>query len=251
MLTRPEQGEPCSKQRIGTCSRHIRTVRQVAGCVLLLEEEKIPSQTEAMTGEGLLASARSELDDLGATVTTSLSIPFPTVAGTRRLALFAGPWAVAALASLFGALALAGGDEVALAKHPLAVLSSGLGLLSLVGLGAGLLRLRPTGWSGALAGAGVILAIGAQWSQLVVLPSLAVEEPRLAAGGLPAVQAGFILSFVLLAVGWAAVSRRLNRRRGLVLAGALLCIPPLPVRWFLLAIAVSLLVRDDGQGVPH
>lgn len=185
-------------------------------------------------------------------MTSTYAAPDRSVApvpGTRGLALLAGPTAVGALLTLVAAIVVAGDDDVALVKHPLAVLSSGLGLVSLVGLGAGLLRipLRARTARLALAAVGVVLAIGAQWSQLVVLPSLAVEEPRLASEGLPAVQAGFILSFVLLAVGWAIVSRQLERRRTLVLVGALLCIPPLPARWFVLAIAVTLLVRDEQR----
>jgi hypothetical protein len=189
--------------------------------------------------------------------TTTTSVPSTDLAPAgrlddvlRRLALVAGPAAVVAVLLFVASLVRWGDDGVALAKDPLAIASSGLGLLSLVGIGAGLLLLcqrvpRLPGWGAAIAAAAVVLAIGAQWSQLVVLPALAYEEPRLATTGLGPVTAGFIAAFILLAVGWFAVAMRLRDAVPvrLMVAGAVICIPPLPVRWAVLAVAISLIAR--------
>lgn len=176
----------------------------------------------------------------------------------RPAARFAGPTAVLALVLFFAALGVHGDDIGAIARGPLGVTSNVLALLSVVLLLAGLVQLarRPVlhDATGAvlLAGAGTVLVAGGAWAQLVLLPVVAVEAPVLADEGSGLLTAGYVVSFLVAALGWLLVALRLRRdpelSRGavrLLLVGVVLLVSPLPVRWFLLAIAVTVLAAEQ------
>jgi hypothetical protein len=180
---------------------------------------------------------------------------------TRPLALAAGPAALAALVLFFAALAVHGDDVGAISRGALGVGANVLALLSLLFLLAGLARLatRPAlheDGLGAmlLAAAGTVLVAGGAWAQLVLLPVLAVEAPEVAERGATLLTAGYVASFLVLGIGWLLVGLRLRKDgvpSGLLMAGAVLAIAPLPTRWFLLAVAVSVLaVREQRTPVP-
>lgn len=99
-----------------------------------------------------------------------------------------------------------------------------------------------------LASVGTTLAAGALWSQVFVVPRLAESAPRVAdqAGG--SVLAGFLLSFLLLGVGWALFGVATLRTRIfprwaviLLIVGAVLSILPVPSRALILEVAVAIL----------
>jgi hypothetical protein len=182
----------------------------------------------------------------------------------RTAARLAGPAAVLALVLFFVALAVHGDDVGAIARGPLGATANALALVSLLLLLAGLVRLaaRPelarSPWAVLLAGAGTVLAAGGAWTQLVLLPVLAVEAPRVANEGAGLLTAGYVVSFLLAGIGWLLVAVRLRHdgdlsrgRVRLLLVGALLMLSPLPTRWFLLAVAVSLLAAPQPVASPR
>jgi len=180
----------------------------------------------------------------------------PTVA--RRGAALAGPTSAVAVLLFLVALAVHGDDVAALSREPLGVTSSVLALVSVGLLLLGLVHLALTRaplQEGAglvavlVAGAGTLLLAGAAWTQLIVVPALAVEAPRLVNEGTGLVIAGYIVSFLCTGLGWLLVGLRLRRDPGLgrgrvrlLLAGSVLMVAPLPTRWVFLAVAVTLLV---------
>jgi hypothetical protein len=178
---------------------------------------------------------------------------------TRRLALAAGPTAVAALALFLLALAVHGDDVDAISRGALGVTANVLALVSLLLLlvALGRLALRPAlherGLAAVLlAAAGTVLAAGGAWAQLVLLPVLAVEAPDVASGGARLLTAGYVVSFLVLGLGWLLVGLRLRADGtgvGLLVAGAALAVAPLPTRWFLLAVAVSVLAWHEQRAV--
>jgi hypothetical protein len=187
------------------------------------------------------------------------TVETPLMSTTRRVAAWAGPFAVLSLVLLIAALAVTGDDIGAVARSPLGVAANAIALLSVGLLLVGLVHLvrassslhdQAGGVAALLAGAGTLLLAGGAWSQLVMLPALAVEAPAMANAGHPLVTAGYVGSFLLAGAGWLLVALRVRRdglvTRGharLLLAGSLLMIAPLPSRWFLLALAVTLVAR--------
>jgi hypothetical protein len=187
------------------------------------------------------------------------TVETPLMSTTRRVAAWAGPFAVLSLVLLIAALAVTGDDIGAVARSPLGVAANAIALLSVGLLLVGLVHLvrassslhdQAGGVAALLAGAGTLLLAGGAWSQLVMLPALAVEAPAMANEGHPLVTAGYVGSFLLAGAGWLLVALRVRRdglvTRGharLLLAGSLLMIAPLPSRWFLLALAVTLVAR--------
>lgn len=183
-----------------------------------------------------------------------------TVADSSRQAAGAsGPLAVVALLAFVGALVVTGGDALELATSPLSIAASVLGVTALVALTIGAYSVAVdhpalqsgagrAGWTIALIG--TVLAAGGQWAQLFVLPGLAGPAPDLATNGIDSVVAGYIASYIVLGIGWVIVGITLLRSgtigKGLawfVIIGGALCIPPLPVRFVFVAVAVSLLAR--------
>ena len=192
------------------------------------------------------------------TVGTSVALPRDT-GRWRPAVLAAGPLGVLALVAFVAAIVVDGDDELVLATSELAIASSVAGLASLVLLIIGLfgvaIRVSSVrrgaglvGWS--IACVGTVLTAGGQWALLFVLPGLAGSAPDLAANGIGSVQAGYVVSFLVMAVGWLIVGITLLRADAprlaswLVLVGAVFCVAPLPSRFFLLAVAVSLLARS-------
>lgn len=117
------------------------------------------------------------------------------------------------------------------------LVSSVLLLLGLVGLYANQSRASGTlGFAGFVAAfVGSALTTGAVWYELFVTPELTASAPELAASELGI--AGFILSFLLAAVGWLIFAAATLRARvypraagGLLLAGAIVSLAPLFVR---------------------
>jgi hypothetical protein len=105
-------------------------------------------------------------------------------------------------------------------------------------------KLQPLGPFSSLVG--TTLAAGALWSQVFVVPRLAEAAPRVVdqAGG--SVLAGFLLSFLLLGVGWilfgvATFRTRLFPRWAVILliVGAVISILPVPSRALILEVAVA------------
>ncbi|OPG14784.1 hypothetical protein [Microbispora sp. GKU 823] len=181
---------------------------------------------------------------------TTLTVPATRAA--RGAALAAGPSAVVSLALTAAAIAR-GGDNAAIARSPLGIAAAVVGLISLIALAVALVDLlrrtdRFTTGAGRpawlLAFAGTIMTAGGQWDAVFLVPGLAAKAPQIADTGLDTVTVGYLLSFALLALGWVAVAAVLVRARvrtaWLLAVGAVLCLGPLPVRWFVLAIAVSL-----------
>jgi hypothetical protein len=186
----------------------------------------------------------------------------------RLLARGAGPAAVAALVLFLAALVVHGDDVGAITRGPLGAVSNVLALASLLLVLCGLVAmvhrhapLRDGAGSGAalLAGAGTVLVAGGAWAQLVLLPVLAVEAPRVANEGAGLLTAAYVGSFLVAGAGWLLVAVRLGSevrrgRRVLLIVGAVLFLAPLPARWFLLAVAVSLLVDEgavaESRGAP-
>jgi hypothetical protein len=180
---------------------------------------------------------------------------------TRPLTAAAAASAVASFALFPAALAVHGEDIGAIARGPLGVTANALALLSVLGLLLGLVHLarRPCldderGLRAVLlAATGTVLVAGGAWAQLVLLPVLAVEAPRVASEGAGLLTAGYVVSFLVAGAGWLLVALRLRRdpalrpgRTRLLVAGAVLMVAPLPTRWVVLAVAVALLVVRPG-----
>ncbi|MGA8258092.1 MAG: hypothetical protein WB767_16105 [Nocardioides sp.] len=189
----------------------------------------------------------------------ALSRDTPVADSCRQAAKASGPLGVVALASFIGSLVATGGDSLELATSPLSIAASVLGVTALIALTIGMFSIAAdhpalhsgsgrVGWLIALIG--TVLAAGGQWAQLFVLPGLAGPAPDLATNGIDSVVAGYIASYIVLGVGWLIVGITLLRSgaatKGLawfLIIGAVLCIPPLPVRFVFVTVAVSLLAR--------
>jgi hypothetical protein len=183
----------------------------------------------------------------------------PTAAATRpdrwRPAfVLAGPAAIVSIVLVFAAAGSAGGDAVAMAGSGLGIASSLTALVALVAMVIGLAGLpsqAPTlrhgfgriGW--AVATIGTILTAGGYWSSLFVQPGLAHTAPDAVRHGLASVTAGFVVSYLVLGLGWALTAIALLRAGLLRVSGwflilaALIAITPLPFRYLPLAVAVS------------
>jgi hypothetical protein len=106
---------------------------------------------------------------------------------------------------------------------------------------------------------GTVLAAGAAWSQVFVVPRLAEVAPAVADQGAGSVLAGFMLSYLLFGVGWLLFGVATLRTRTfprwaiiLLIVGAALAILPLPSRALIVQLAVgylglTLLRRRDAS----
>lgn len=190
----------------------------------------------------------------------------------RPAALAAGPVSLASLLLLIAAIATLGsGTDADLALDPLAIASSIASVAGLILLAFALLRLvheldalkHGIGRLGAgIAFVGTMLAIGGAWSMVFVMTGLARMgggAADAAAEGIPLVIVGYVLSFVTLAIGWLLIGIALVRGgevpRGAAIffiVGAVLCVAPLPARFFVIALAVTylearVLTRSAGE----
>ena len=186
----------------------------------------------------------------------------------RPAVLAAGPLAVLSFVMLIAAVATAGSGMVAVEKSPIAVASSVAGLAAIVLTALAVAYLALTlpalrhgiGWVGVLVLAtGVLLGAGGQWSMVFVVPALAEAAPELLATGLGPVLAGFVVSFLTLAVGGILTGVALIRSKAVprwsavpVLVGGLVCVAPLPARFFVLACGLSAVaaVTSRRQAAP-
>lgn len=169
--------------------------------------------------------------------------------------LLAGPLAVASVALVIASEITAGGSIEAMEGSMTGLLGGVLGLAGgialLVGLIAVCLRhhdlLEGLGLAGFLvAVAGAAMSVGGLWSQVFVVPYLIAEAPDLLTQSPPPVLFGYVLSYGLLGVGALLLSIAALRSRAfprwtsiLAIVGAVLCLAPLPSRYFLFAIAVT------------
>lgn len=173
-------------------------------------------------------------------------------------AQFAGPAAVLSLVGTIAAIVAAGSDDVAALKSPVMIAAGVAGLVAVILLAFALIELAivmPVFRSGrAMAGlsmavVGSALMAGGQWSLVFVVPGLADAAPSVASNGLGTVLAGFVVSFVIAGIGWFTVGRVLFSQGvgrlapWLICIGGVLCITPLPSRFLLIAIGVSVLMR--------
>ena len=175
----------------------------------------------------------------------------------RPLGIAAGPATVLAFALLVIGLVTAG--EADLDTSPLAVASSALLLVALLGIGATALAVLARGRASgrgmpgaAVAVVGTVLVAGGGWAALFVLPGLAAEAPEVLENGLTSVVVGYIASYVVFTLGWVWTGVALVRSRlvptwlgALVAVGGALAFVPAPEAFRLLVIggAVSLVAR--------
>jgi hypothetical protein len=134
-----------------------------------------------------------------------------------------------------------------------AVAALGSTVLLLVGLIGLFIRqageLRTLGLVGFVIGlVGTALAAGGQWTYVFVLPYLAEKAPGLADASSGSVLAGFVLSYLVMGVGWllfgiATLRTEVFPRWAVILliVGAIVTVLPLPSRTLLLGIAVACL----------
>jgi hypothetical protein len=174
----------------------------------------------------------------------------------RTIALFAGPLAIASVALVIAAEITSPGM-----LNPLATAGAIAGLLAGVALVIGTVGLHlrhrdPETTAGDLPFllmlAGAVLAAGGLWDQVFTLPVLAANAPELLQQAHPSVLAGFLLSYGILGAGALAWTISMRRHQQLakpsvrwLIAGSIICFTPLPTRFFLLAIAISIVAARD------
>jgi uncharacterized membrane protein (DUF485 family) len=183
----------------------------------------------------------------------------------RPLATAAAPLIVVA-AGLVVAAAATAGDAVE--SSPLAVASTALLIVALLGIGvtavAALARLRSAGRTGGvamLAVVGTVLVTGGQWAALFVLPALSAHDPDLlSSGALGSVTVGYVASYAVFALGWIATAVALLRARALptwlgvlLIVGAIASLVPAPeaLRLLIIGIAATLAGRRLTAPVPE
>ena len=179
----------------------------------------------------------------------------------RPAALAPGPVSLLALLLFVTAAVVEGFEsDLALARSPIASASSVAGLIGLILLVIALVGMAQrfaslqagVGRVGVgIALVGTLLSIGGQWSTVFVVPGLARMDDATAeatTSGIPLVVAGFIASFLVLALGWILIAVALLKDEGVprwagvfLLVAAVICIVPLPARFFLIAVAVSMI----------
>jgi hypothetical protein len=174
-------------------------------------------------------------------------------------AVSSGPAAAISTILIFTTAGMNGGDSVKMATSPVGIAAGVAAVTALILLGVTLtglmLRvpdLRHVGrFAFTVAAIGIALAAGAEWTSVFVQPGLATVAPDAVRNGIPSVTAGFVVSLIALGVGWILVAISLLRAHvvrasgWVVILGGLLCLSPLPNRFIVLAIAVS--VAAGGQ----
>jgi hypothetical protein len=175
----------------------------------------------------------------------------------RPIGLASGPAAVLAFVAMAVGLVTTG--EAELDTSPLAVASSALLLVALLGIGATALAALARGLGtgrgmpgAAIAVLGTVLVAGGGWAALFVLPGLAAEAPEVLESGLSSVIVGYIASYVVFTIGWVWTGIALLRSRlvptwlaVLVAVGGALAFVPAPeaFRLLVIGIAASLVAR--------
>jgi hypothetical protein len=179
----------------------------------------------------------------------------------RPAALATGPLALLSLLLLLVTFIVEGFDsDLAIARSPYAIAASVCATGGLMLLVLALFRLSQeftglrvgVGLAGVwLATIGTLLGVGGAWSMVFVLPGLAHMDgagAEIAGSGIPLVQAGFIASYIIMAIGWLLVGVGLLRSGDVprwvavaLVVGAVFCVAPLPSRFFVIALAVTLI----------
>lgn len=173
----------------------------------------------------------------------------------RPLGLLAGPLAIASVALVIASEISSGGSVEAMEGSVTGLLGGVLGLIGAIALLIGLIavylhqhdRLGELGLFGFLLSlTGAAMSVGGVWSQVFVVPHLIAEAPELLEQGAGPILAGYVLSYSLLGVGAFLFSIATLRGRAfprwtaiLGIIGAVVCLAPLPSRYFLFAIAVT------------
>jgi hypothetical protein len=182
----------------------------------------------------------------------------------RSLATAAAPLTVAAVGLVFAAVATAGS---AVESSPFAIASTALLLIALLGVGATALlvlgRLRDAGRSivaPLVAVVGTVLVAGGQWAALFMLPALSAHAPQvLSSGALDSVTVGYVASYAVFALGWAATAVGLLRARAvpvwlgvLLLIGGVASFVPAPeaLRLLIVTVATTLVARRITAPAP-
>lgn len=169
----------------------------------------------------------------------------------RPIAMASGPLAIASIITEFSvgsspaAMASTAGITAAILAL-LAVLALLIGVIGIYAAQAS--ELPGPGLTGLLLTmVGAVLTAGGVWSSVFVVPGLAEAAPSVLETGLPSVVAGFIASYTMLGIGGllfgTSVLKAGNLPRAsavLLIVGGVVCLAPLPARYFLLAVAVSL-----------
>jgi hypothetical protein len=183
----------------------------------------------------------------------------------RPLAIAAAPLTVVAVGLVFAAVAATGGTAVE--SSPLAIASTAVLLLALLGIGAtavlALARLRAGDRSSAppmVAVVGTVLVVGGQWAALFVLPALSEHAPQvLSSGAMASVTVGYVASYAVFALGWIATAMALLRAGAvptwlgiLLLIGGLASFVPAPeaMRLLIVSIATTLVARRISAPEP-
>ncbi|MGC0272960.1 hypothetical protein ACO0LV_08195 [Pseudactinotalea sp. Z1739] len=179
----------------------------------------------------------------------------------RPIAMAAGPLAVASIIAEFSA----GNSPEALASTT-GIIAAVLALSAVIALLIGLIALHARqadhipgpGLTGfILATVGAVMTAGGVWSAVFVVPGLAEVAPHVLETGIPSVMAGFVFSYALLGLG--GLLYGIATLRGglmasgssiLLIVGGVICLAPLPARYFLLAIAISLIAIRLRPATP-
>ena len=175
--------------------------------------------------------------------------------------------ALLALVALIGFVVIVGSGSIAQAARsapfyvPAASALSSVVLLTVALVGLYRLQEERLGALGltafVIALIGGLLAAGAQWTYVFVLPRFAPIVPTVVDEGTGSVVVGFVLSYAVLALGWllfgAAMLRTGVFPRAaviLVIIGAVISFLPLPSRTLVLALAMAYLgyrlLESDG-----
>lgn len=166
--------------------------------------------------------------------------------------------AALAVAALIGFIVVVGSETISEgARSPAFFLPTGAALGSLVLLGIALVGLflyqephlgRFGVGAFVIALAGTILAAGASWTYVFVVPYFSEAVPELINESSGTVLAGFVVSYAVLAVGWVLFGiatlqvGMFPRRAAIVLiAGGVISFLPLPSRTLVLSLAVAYL----------
>lgn len=181
--------------------------------------------------------------------------PSTFISWGRAIGMSAGPLAIASVALVIASEVGSGGSIEAMEGSATGLLGGVLGLLGAIALLIGLIavylhqhdrlsRLGDVGLFVALAGAA--MSVGGVWSQVFVTPFLIAEAPELLEQSPGPVLAGYLISYTLLGVGALFFSIATLRGRAfprwtsvVAIVGAVVCLAPLPSRYFVFAIAVS------------
>ena len=175
----------------------------------------------------------------------------------RPLAMLSGPLVIAS-----EVFAIASGPSALALASTTGILAAVLALLAILTLLAGLImqyavqadRTRTLGVVGLLVAiVGAVMTAGSIWSAIFVVPGLAAAAPHVLETGLSTVVVGSVASYGILGIGGLLTGISTLRAgvfpRGVaitMIVGGVLCFAPVPARYAVLAIAVSILAAQTS-----